>query len=172
MLVDNDNATNIFFWDSYLKTELTQLDLSPTTSLLYGFIGDHLIPKWTIKLAVTLGEHPWVSTVVTEFLIVDCPSTFNGVTGRPLLRALKAVTSIHYLTIKFHTVAGIRQVWGKQWDSREFYYKSLELVEKKEKLPQVLEVEKISKGPMETNIDPRLQEKESTVEPIEELIKV
>ena len=56
-------------------------------------------------------------------------------------------------------------------DSRKCY-KSLKLAEKKKNLPQVLEVEKISKGQMEINIDPRLQEKESTVEPIEELIEV
>ena len=35
-----------------------------------------------------------------------------------------------------------------------------------------MEVEKISKGPMETNIDPRLQEDESTTGPIKELIEV
>ena len=35
-----------------------------------------------------------------------------------------------------------------------------------------MEVEKISKGQIEINIDPRLQEEESTVGPIEELIEV
>ena len=36
----------------------------------------------------------------------------------------------------------------------------------------MLEVEKISKGPMETNIDLHMQEEESTAGPIEELIEV
>ena len=35
-----------------------------------------------------------------------------------------------------------------------------------------MEVEKISKGLMETNIDPHLKEDESIAEPIEELIKI
>ena len=35
-----------------------------------------------------------------------------------------------------------------------------------------MEVEKTSTGPMETNIDPHLQEEESIVGPIEELIEV
>ena len=52
------------------------------------------------------------------------------------------------------------------------YNKSLELAEEREKLPQFLEVEKISKGPIETNIDPHLQEEESIDGPIEELIEV
>ena len=45
-------------------------------------------------------------------------------------------------------------------------------LKKRAKLLHVLEVEKISKGPIETNIDPQLQEEDSTAGPIEELIEV
>ena len=45
ILVDNGSATKILFWDTYEKIGLTQADLSPTTSPLYDFIGDHMIPK-------------------------------------------------------------------------------------------------------------------------------
>ena len=106
MLVDNGSAANILFWGTYQKTGLAKADFSPVTSPLYGFIWDHMIPKGTIKLAVTLGEHPQVSTMVIEFHVVDCPSAFNRVIGRPLLRILKAVTSIHCLTLKFPTAVG------------------------------------------------------------------
>ena len=80
------------------------------TSSLYGFTGDNMIPKGTIKLAVTLGESPRTTTVMINFLIAKFPSAFNGIIGRPLLKALKAVMSIHCLTIKFLTAAGISQV--------------------------------------------------------------
>ena len=99
MLIENGRATNILFGHAYLKTGLTRADISPTTSPLYGFIGDHVIPEGVIKLIITLREHPRVATVVTEFLVVNSPSTFNGVIGRPLLRALKVATSIHCLTM-------------------------------------------------------------------------
>ena len=39
-------------------------------------------------------------------------------------------------------------------------------------LPQAMKVEKTSWGPMETNIDPHLQEDESTTGPTEELIEI
>ena len=39
-------------------------------------------------------------------------------------------------------------------------------------LPQATEVKKTSRRPMETNNDPRLQEDESTMRPVEELIEV
>ena len=40
------------------------------------------------------------------------------------------------------------------------------------KLPQGMVVEKTSRGSMESNIDPHLQEDESTVGPVEELTKI
>ena len=110
---------------------------------------------------------------MTKFLTINCSSVFNGVLGRPLLQATKVVTSIHYLAMKFPTTVGIGQVQGRQWDSRKCYNKSLELAEKREELPQTMEAEKTSiGGSMETNINPRLQEEESTIGPIEEIIEV
>ena len=73
--------------------------------------------------------------------------------------------------MKFPTTTGIGQVRERQWDSKECYNKSLELAEKRGNLPQAMEVEKTSNGQME-NIDPHLQEEESTAGPIEELIEV
>ena len=39
-------------------------------------------------------------------------------------------------------------------------------------LPQAMKVEKKSRGLMETNIDPRLQEDETTMGPVEELTEI
>ena len=54
-----------------------------------------------IKLVVMVGEHSRVSIVMIEFLVVDYPSTFNGVIGRLLLKALKAIIYIYHLKMKF-----------------------------------------------------------------------
>ena len=88
-----------------------------------------------------------------NFLVTKSPSAFNEILGRPLLKALKAVTSIYCLTIKFPIVAGIGRVQGRQHDSRECYDKSLEMVEMELELPQAMEVKKTCRRPMETNIN-------------------
>ena len=131
-----------------------------------------MIPRGAIKLTVIMGDHPRTSVVVTQFLAVDCLLAINRVIGRPLLKVLKALVSIYYLTMKFSTATGTGQVQGRQYDSRECYNRSLELAEKERELPRVMEVEKLSGGPMKTNIDPHLQEEESIAEPIEELVKI
>ena len=74
--------------------------------------------------------------------------------------------------MKFSIVAGVGQVRGRQLNSKECYSKSLALVEKGPELPQTMEVEKIRRGPMETNIDPHLQEDESTIRSVEKLTEI
>ena len=69
--MDSGSAVNILYWDAYQKTGLTRADLSLMTSPLYGFSGDHVIPEGTIDLEITLGEHPQVTTIVTDFFLVN-----------------------------------------------------------------------------------------------------
>ena len=58
MLVDNGNVVDIIHLDAYKRTGLIESELSPLTSPLYRFTNDHVVPKGTIKLAVTVREHP------------------------------------------------------------------------------------------------------------------
>ena len=71
ILVDNKSVVDIIYLDTYKRMGLTKSKLSPTTSPLYSFTSDHVIPKGTIKIVVAVGEHPPVSMVMTEFLIMD-----------------------------------------------------------------------------------------------------
>ena len=144
MLVDDGSVVDIIYLDAYKKMDLIETELSPGTSPLYGFTEDHIIPKGTIKLAVTVGEHPKVLTIMAEFLVVDSPSAVNGIIKRPLLKALKAVTSIHRSTMKFPTAEGRGQVWGSQYDSKEYYNKSFKLAEKEGKLSRKIDVGGVS----------------------------
>ena len=88
------------------------------------------------------------------------------------MKALKAITSIYHLNMKFQTTKGTRKVKGSQYDSKEYYNKSFRLAEKDKRLPQIMEIGTPSMGLMETNIDPCLQEDEPAVGPIEELVEV
>ena len=104
LLVNDGSTVDIIYLNAYKRMGLTDSEVSPTTSLLYGFMRNHVISRDTIKLAMIVKEHPRVSTVVAEFLIVDCPLVVNRIIERPLLKALKAVILIYHLTVKFPTV--------------------------------------------------------------------
>ena len=79
-------------------------DLKPLPNPIYSFTRDLVIPLGVISLLMTLGEYPRQSCVMANFLLIDQPSAFNAVLGRPSLRELRAVTSIHHLLMKFPTL--------------------------------------------------------------------
>ncbi|XP_022864179.1 uncharacterized protein LOC111384161 [Olea europaea var. sylvestris] len=60
-----------------------------------------------------------------EFLVVDHILAYRRVLGRPAFKDLWAVTSIHYLCMKFPTKHGIATVRGEQMGSRACYLNSL-----------------------------------------------
>ena len=137
LMVNDGSTTDILCLNAYKKMGLTEDDLDPNSSPLYGFTGDHVIPKGVAKLTVTVGEHLRTSTVLANFLVVDALSAMNEIIGRPLFKALKVATSIYHLTMKFPKAEGTDEVQGDQYDSRECYNKSLQIAEKDNRSPRV-----------------------------------
>ena len=87
-------------------------DLKPSPNPIYDFTGDFVIPLGVISLPMTLGEYPRQSCVMVDFLVIDQPSAFNIVLGRPSLRELKAITSIYHLLMKFPMPHRVGEVKG------------------------------------------------------------
>ena len=54
-----------------------------------------------------------------DFLIANCPSTYNINLGRPALNKLKVVTSTYHLKVKFPTAYGVGEIKGDQVLARE-----------------------------------------------------
>ncbi|KAL2533422.1 Ribonuclease H [Abeliophyllum distichum] len=125
MLVDNGSSVNVIFSSTYEQMNI-DVPLEPSTEPLYGFTGDCVTPKGIIRLAVTMGEEPLAAHTFMEFLVVDRRSAYHGVLGRPTLKELWAVTSIHHLCMKFSTEGGIATVRGQPTRSSEMLQKCLE----------------------------------------------
>jgi hypothetical protein len=71
---------------------------------LVGFTREKVQPIGVVTLLVTAGISPRQATVMTNFLIVDRPSAYNVIIGRPTLNKLKAITSTHHLKTKFQQI--------------------------------------------------------------------
>ena len=56
-----------------------------------------------------------------DFLIVDCPSSYNVILGQLTLNCLKAATSIYCLKLKFPTNLKIREIHGDHVLARVYY---------------------------------------------------
>ncbi|KAL5576345.1 hypothetical protein UlMin_018044 [Ulmus minor] len=91
------------------------------TSSLSGFTGDSISSEGILNLPVELGSSPCQHIQAVDFVLVDCPSPYNAIIGRPTLNKIRAVTSTYHLLVKFPTVGGIGILRGDQTESREIY---------------------------------------------------
>ena len=79
----------------------------------------------SIQLVLTLGDPPCQATTVVRFLVVDAPSAYNMLLGRPSLNVIKAIPSAYHMMIKFPTTSGVGMVRGDQRVARECYSASM-----------------------------------------------
>ena len=121
ILVDNGSSVDILYYQAFQKMGLKNSNLRPSPNLIYGFTKDSVTPMGVITLPMMVGEYPRESCVMSNFLVINQPSTFNSVLGRLSLRALKMITSIYYLLMKYPNPKGVGQVRGSQEEARRCY---------------------------------------------------
>ena len=80
-----------------------------------------MYPKGIVTLTVTMGAYPRQLTRQLDFLVVDCPSSYNVIIGRPTLNRYKAAMSTYCLKGKFLTENGVGEVKGDHVLARECY---------------------------------------------------
>ncbi|GFY92813.1 hypothetical protein Acr_08g0012090 [Actinidia rufa] len=59
------------------------------------------------------------------FYVVDCPSPYNAILGRPTLGGIKAITSTYHLKLKFPTPTGIGEIKGDQKVARQCFISAM-----------------------------------------------
>ena len=126
VMVDNGSSADILYLLAYQHMRLDKEHLRPMDALLMGFTGDKVCPIGIVTLPITVGTHPKTVSKTVDFLVVNCPSAYNAIIGRPTLNRLRAVTSTYHLLLKFPIEHGIGEVRGDQVTARECYLASLE----------------------------------------------
>ena len=74
-----------------------------------------------MTLTVTVGTQSRQLTRQLDFLVVDCPSSYNVIIGRPTLNRWKVATSTYCLKVKFPTDNGVGEVKGDQILAKKCY---------------------------------------------------
>ena len=119
--VDNGSSANVMYMMAFQQMKLDPKCLKPFGSPLVNFSGDCVYLKGIISLQITAGTYPAQVTRVVYFLIIDCPSSYNVILGRPTLNCVKAATSTYCLKVKFPTPHRIREICDDQLLAKECY---------------------------------------------------
>nr|XP_009410167.1 PREDICTED: uncharacterized protein LOC103992258 [Musa acuminata subsp. malaccensis] len=146
IMIDMGSSTDVLYLEAFQKLGLAKEALEPMCLALTGFTGDSISPLGAVTLPLTLGGPPITKTVMSTFLVVDLPTAYNTILGRPTLNKIRAVVSTYHQTVKFSTHAGTGEVWGSPRESRQCYLTTVSL-HKKAKTEQPLEDHRETKQP-------------------------
>ena len=125
VLIDNGSSADIIFASAFEKMGIGKKKLEPVNAHLLGFSGEKVLPLGSVQLVLTLGDPPCQATTTIKFLILDGPSAYNMLLGRPSLNAIRVVPSAYHMVFKFPTESGVGMVRGDQRVARECYLASM-----------------------------------------------
>ena len=114
-LIDNGSSADIIFAFTFNKMGIGRDNLKPMNAHLRGFSGERILPLGSVQLVLTLVNLPCQATTMTKFLIVEAPSTYNMLLGRPSLNATRVVPSAYsayHMVVKFPTENGVGKARG------------------------------------------------------------
>ncbi|KAL0318831.1 UNVERIFIED_CONTAM: hypothetical protein Sangu_2039300 [Sesamum angustifolium] len=119
------------FYDAYVQLGIDNAQLRKVNTPLTGFSGEMIEPLGEVMLPLSLGSLPKRSTKMVKFLVVNAPSAYNIILGRPSLNLFQAIASTFHMKLKFPTSVGVGEVVGDELMARVCYVNTLKRSRKK-----------------------------------------
>ncbi|GAV56741.1 LOW QUALITY PROTEIN: hypothetical protein CFOL_v3_00283, partial [Cephalotus follicularis] len=89
ILIDSDSSADILYKHAFDQLRIPADQLKPVKTPLVGFAGT-IHPLGSINLSMVAGTAPRQTQVEMTFLVVNTPSPYNAIVGRPGLNLLEA----------------------------------------------------------------------------------
>jgi len=106
VLVDQGSSTDVMFWTTFNKLQLSPDQLRPYTGCLYDFAGDQVEVRGHLELKTTFTDGAASRIENIRYLVVNAPSAYNILLGRPTLNRLRAVASTRHMKMKLPDLGG------------------------------------------------------------------
>ncbi|KAL0361944.1 UNVERIFIED_CONTAM: Retrovirus-related Pol polyprotein from transposon [Sesamum radiatum] len=125
IFIDSGSSADILFGEAYDQMQLGDVSLEKVNTSLYGFAEVVMHPRGMVSLPLTMGKGTTRKTCLLKFLVVDVPSAYNVILGRPTLNTFQAVIFTYHMKIKFPTPGGVGEVQGDLLQSRRCYIEAV-----------------------------------------------
>ncbi|KAL0433167.1 UNVERIFIED_CONTAM: hypothetical protein Slati_2651000 [Sesamum latifolium] len=128
VFIDSGSSADILFGVAYDQMQLRDVPLEAVDTSSYGFAGEVVHPRGMISLPLTLGTYPLRKTCLLKFLVVDIPSAYSVILGRPTLNAFRAIVFTYHMKIKFLVVGGVGEAQADILQACKCYVEAMFLV--------------------------------------------
>ncbi|KAJ9561272.1 hypothetical protein OSB04_006432 [Centaurea solstitialis] len=117
VLIDGGSSANVIFAETLKIMGIDRSNIVRRTTTLIGFNGDATSTLGEIILPVFAKG----INKQTKFNVIDCPSAYNAILGRPWIHDMKAVPSTYHQKIKFPSPWGVQEIVSEKKIARECY---------------------------------------------------
>lgn len=107
VLVDGGSSANLLFRCAFDKLKIDPKQLVKVNFPLIGFNGSSVFLDGKITLRLTIGSRQTTRNDLTKFLVVDVPTVYNVIMGRPLIHRVKVIASTYYQMMLYVSDTGI-----------------------------------------------------------------
>ncbi|XP_068476604.1 uncharacterized protein [Phaseolus vulgaris] len=126
VLIDQGSSADVMFWLTFNKLQLLPNQLRPYDGCLYGFARDQVEVRGHVELRTTFTYDTTSRTVSIRYLVINAPSAYNILLGRPALNRIGAVASTRHMKMKLPSLEGaITTIKSDQKAAKKCYQNSL-----------------------------------------------
>ncbi|KAF3578915.1 hypothetical protein DY000_02029708 [Brassica cretica] len=108
VLFDTGCSANIIYKSTLERMDIDLCAVTEGPSPIFGLSGDATMTLDSIDLVVKAGS----AIKVTEFLVIDSPTSYNVIVGTPWLNSIRAIPLTFHLCLKFPIPRGVETIQG------------------------------------------------------------
>ncbi|XP_074298583.1 uncharacterized protein LOC141629494 [Silene latifolia] len=121
ILVETGSSVNLIMLETLKNMGFSEKDLVQKAVPLVGFSGETKQSLGEIVIPTFAGG----MNKQVRYLVIDGPSTYNVILGRPWIHEMKTVPSMYHKSLKFPTLWGVQEIRGDQNVARDCYKNAL-----------------------------------------------
>ncbi|XP_074290609.1 uncharacterized protein LOC141617324 [Silene latifolia] len=121
ILVDTGSFVNLIMLETLKNMGFSEKDLVQKAVPFVGFSGETKQSVGEIVIPTFAGG----MNKQVRYLVINGPSTYNVILGKPWIHEMKAVPSMYHQILKFPTPRGVQEIRGDQNVARDCYKNAL-----------------------------------------------
>ncbi|XP_074277702.1 uncharacterized protein LOC141601328 [Silene latifolia] len=117
ILIDTGNSVNLIMLETLKGMRFSEKDLAKKAVPMVGFsretkhsLGEIVIPSYAGRVNKQV-----------RYLVIDRPSIYNVILGRPWIHEIKAIPSTYHQCLMFPTPSGVKEIRGDLEEAKDCY---------------------------------------------------